>query len=726
MNRFPRIFASVRQALDLRLVAALVGFALFAGVGLAMGTWRNVCADCPSVARIRTFETQQTSKLLSHDGRLIVEIGRERRTPVSILAMPEYVPQAVVAIEDRRFYQHNGFDPRGFVRAVWGVLTGQSGRLGGGSTISQQLARNMFEQTITFERSYTRKLRELQVAFELERYYTKDQILEAYLNEIYMGRGYGFQSAARAYFGRNITEVNVAEAALLAAILNRPGTYDPFRNPDRALARRNLVLTAMADQGYLSAEEAAYWHDWPLPEEDHSGEGVHGIAPYFEEWVRQILDSRFGEQLYSGGLRIYSTLDIEMQRAADEAMDWGWGRIEDLPHFAHPRYAEFDTVSTFQGETPYLQGMFIALDPHSGAVRAMIGGRDFEQSKFDRVRLARRQAGSAFKPFVYAAAVASGIPASHIVVDQPVVYPQLTGDDWRPRNFSEEFSGPITLREALRRSINMVAIKLGWEEVGIETVAQTARRMGIRTEIERYPSTTIGAAEVIPIQLAEAYSGFATLGTSVRPFPILRVESAEGEVLWEPQPERTQVLDSLPARIMVDLLQDAANRGTGANHRAIGELPYEIPTAGKTGTTNDGTDTWFMGFTPNLQVGVWFGMDRPIPMVDANRGTQATGGGYAAPVFGRFLRHVYYGLEPAPSPAPGTPARPGIEPILKAPPEWPILPGLTTREVDSRSGKLWSRWCSEENRYTEFYLPGTEPTEVCDESGRRFIRFPRR
>jgi len=724
MTQFKTRLLDLLRAVDLRVAAAVLLFVAFAGLGGAVGTWRNVCADCPSVARILTFETEQTSKLLAHDGRLIVEIGRERRTPVSIEAMPDYVPRAVVAIEDRRFYSHGGFDPRGFTRAVWGVLTGRN--LGGGSTITQQLARNMFDENIGFERRYTRKLRELQVAFELERYYSKDQILEAYLNEIYMGRGYGFQSAARSYLGKNITEVNVAEAALLAAILNRPGRYDPFSQPENALRRRNLVLTAMADQGYISETEAAYWKEWPLPAEDHSGDSLHGDAPYFEEWVRQILDSRFGEQLYSGGLRVYTTLDLDVQRAATEAMDWGWGRIESLSHFAHPKYAEFDTVQVFEdGTTPYLQGMMIALDPETGAVRAMIGGRNYEQSKFDRVRLARRQAGSSFKPFVYAAAINSGIPASHIVVDQPVVYPQVSGEDWRPRNFTEEFSGPITLREALRRSINMVAIKLGWEEVGIETVAQTARRMGIRTEIERFPSTTIGAAEVIPIQLAEAYSVFATLGTAVRPFPILRVENAEGAVLWEPQPERTQVMDSLPARIMVDLLQDAANRGTGANHRSIGELPYEVPTAGKTGTTNDGTDTWFMGFTPNLQVGIWFGMDRPVPMVDIRRGTQATGGGYAAPVFGRFLKHVYFGMEERTDATTGASLGMGMEPVLPIPPEWPMLPGLTTREVDSKSGKIWSRWCSEENRYTEIYLPGTEPTEVCDESGRRFIRIPR-
>jgi penicillin-binding protein 1A len=413
-----------------------------------------------------------------------------------------------------------------------------------------------------------------------------------------------------------------------------------------------------------------------------------------------------------------------MQRAAIEAMNWGWDRIETQSNFAHPPYAEFDTVAGFDTpETPYLQGMMIALDPETGHVKALIGGRDFEHSKFDRARLARRQAGSSFKPFVYASALATGIPASHIVVDQPVVYPQLTGDDWRPANFDQEFRGPITIREGLRRSINMIAIKLGWEEVGIETVAQTARRMGIATEIERFPSTTIGAVEVIPLQLAEAYTSFATLGSKVRPFPILRVENADGEVIWEPQPERTQVLDSLPARIMVDLLQDAANQGTGGNARTVGELPWEVPTAGKTGTTNDGTNTWFMGFTPNLMAGVWFGMDRPVPMTRGGR-PEATGGFYAAPVWGRFMKHVYYGM-PEGEVDSGVAAGGTFDaPVLAVPEPWPMLPGLTTREIDGRSGLLWSQWCDEANRYTELFVPGTEPTEVCDDSRRTRFRMP--
>jgi penicillin-binding protein 1A len=352
-----------------------------------------------------------------------------------------------------------------------------------------------------------------------------------------------------------------------------------------------------------------------------------------------------------------------------------------------------------------MQGALIALDPHNGQVRALIGGRDFVQSKFDRVRLAERQAGSSFKPFVYAAALESGIPASHVLVDEPYQYQEVTGEIWQPKNFDGEFTGPMTAREALKRSINIPAIKLGWDEVGMETVTQTARRMGIRTRLENVPSTSIGAATVKPIEMAEAYSAFASLGSRVTPFPILRVENARGELIWEPQRQSTPVLDSAVARIMVDLLEDAANRGTGPNHRIIGGLPYDVPTAGKTGTTNDATDVWFSAFTPSLLAVVWFGMDRPQSIF---RIASATGGGLAAPVWGRFMKQVYYGDVIDDGETGG---------VLPIPERWPFPENVTTREIDRRSGRLWASWCDdpETNRYTEYFVAGTEPTEYCED-----------
>src|SRR5690606_39118888 len=320
-------------------------------------------------------------------------------------------------------------------------------------------------------------------------------------------------------------------------------------------------------------------------------------------------------------------------------------------------------------------------------------------------------------PYASPAAITSGIPASHIVIDGPVVYPQFQDDDWRPSNFTDEFKGPMTIREGLYTSTNMIAIKLGWEEVGIETVAQTARRMGIQTDIGRLPSTTIGAAGVIPLQMTEAYSAYPNLGTKVRPFPILRVEDANGNVVWEPQPERTVVLDSLPTRIMVSMLEDVVTRGTGYNAvRARAGLPREVPAAGKTGTTNDGTDVWFVGFTPNLVATVWCGMDSPAPSWSRR---EATGGGIAAPVWGSFMRRVYLGTE-----TDEDAGVEGMEPQLEVPEAWPVPDGLNAVLVDRRTGQLASRWCPEEDQYLEYYIPGTEPTEFCDRSTRRF-RIPR-
>jgi penicillin-binding protein 1A len=690
------------------------------GIGFAWGSWQNLCADCPSVAQIHTWEPQQASRVYAFDGRVITELGVERRTPVSIHALPPHVHQAFVAVEDRRFYEHPGYDVRGISRAVVvrmvprsmiRTLTGRTLRSGGGSTITQQLARNMFE-AIGFERrgvaGYLRKLKELQVSLELERAYTKDRILEAYMNQINLGPGWwGIQTASRNYFGKDAVELNPAEGALLAAVANLPGHYSPFTNPENALSRRNLVLNRMVGEGFLSQDEAREWMEHPLP--TSRAEAPRGNAPYFSEWVRQTVQARFGEQVYSGGLRIYTTLDLDMQRAAETAMERGFDRIESRPGFDHPKYEEFaDQRSQFQGATsPYLQGLLVALDPETGAVRALVGGRDFQHSQFNRVTQANRQGGSSFKAFVYAAALSSGIPPSHIVNDGPVVREQLGETiEWRPRNFSGTFDGDMTIREGFRRSINMVAIKLA-EEVGLESVVQTARRLGIRTPVPRVPSIAIGAADVLPIQMAEAYSAFATLGTKVRPYPIVRVENAEGEVLWEHEPERTRVFDPLTARLMLNLMEDVVARGTAASGvRTVGRLPYDVPAAGKTGTTNNATDVWFVGATPNLQATVWFGMDSPQRIYPG-----ATGGGDASPVWGEFMRLVYYGDEEEANGG-GT----GGEPILPIPAPWP-LEGLVRLEVDDRTGLLASRWCPEERRYTEYFIPGTEPTEPCDESG---------
>ncbi len=683
--------------------------------GLAIGSWKNLCSDCPSVAQIRTFESEQTSKLFSHDGKLLVEIGIERRTPVSLEILPRYVSEAFIAVEDKRFYQHRGIDPLGLTRAIIGVLTGRN--RGGGSTITQQLARNMFEDQIGFEKRVIRKLKELQVAFDLERSYTKDEILEAYINEINYGHGWwGIQTASRNYYGKNASELDVSEAALLASIPNRPAFYSPFVNPVNAKRRRNLVLNRMAEQEFISEEDAAIYSQMPIPTERAISSDT--TAPYFEEWVRQILDDRFGSKLYTAGLRIFTTLDVGMQEAAEISMNEGWDRIEGRPGFRHSKFADFQesvAIGNPQADSmEYVQGLLIALDPWTGGVRAMIGGRDFQFSKFNRATQALRQAGSGFKPFVYTAAIASRIPQTFVIADAPVVALQVDGTEWRPSNFSETFEGPMTIRTGLQKSQNIIAIKLA-QEVGLESVAQTARRMGIRSEIERFPSTAIGAAEVIPLEMAEAYSSFSNEGTKVRPFPILKVEDSQGRIIWDPKPERTQVLDPLVARIMVSMLQNVVEAGTGATAvRIVAGLPTEVAAAGKTGTTNDATDVWFNGFTPNLLATVWFGMDIPQEIRPS-----ATGGGDAAPVWGNFMRRVYYG-------DPNAEGSAFESPLLPIPEPWPVPQGLTQRLIDKTTGKLASTWCPQLNQTMVLFLPGTEPEEYCEIEDARRFRIPER
>jgi penicillin-binding protein 1A len=670
--------------------------------GLLVGAWGSVCRDCPSIAQIYVWEPKQSTKIFDHDAKLIAELFEERRTPVEIETLPPHVKYAFVAVEDKRFYRHRGFSVRGVIRAavmrVPGLGRVLNRRAGGGSTITQQLARHMFEQ-IGFERrgvrGLARKLKELRVAQDIEAVYGKDEILEAYINQVNYGHGWrGIETAAQNYFGKPAIELDPAEAAMLAAAINAPGRYSPFINPELTRQRRNLVLGLMARQGYLPRHELERWRREPLPTERHGTE-VGTIAPYFVEWVRTALEGRYGPNLYNKGLQVYTTLDLEQQRYARAAMDSGWARIEASPAYRGEKLARAVTApgAGTATETPYIQGAFIALDPATGDVRALIGGRDFRDSKFNRATQALRQAGSTFKPFLYAAAVAHGFTPATVMYDAPLAVDLEDGSVYTPKNYDPDFRGPLTLRDALKFSINTIAVKLGLD-VGLEAVAQTAREYGINTPVPPYPSTSIGAPSVIPLELSAAYTVFANAGTWVAPRFIVRVADAQGRTLWETQPTRRQVADPQVAAIVRDLMRTALDNGTGypARNPAQGNLPYSVPAAGKTGTTNDATDVWFVGFTPNLLATVWFGFDRPRRILPG-----AAGGQYAGPVWGQFMRQVYFGEPPE-------------LPVL---PTWEFPEGVAARQIDRRSGKLASDFCAGEV-YTEYFVEGTEPNDVCD------------
>jgi 1A family penicillin-binding protein len=696
----------------------VVAAALIAGgttslvAGISLGTWNAVCRDCPSTAQIYVFEPVRATRILDVEGRLIAELFTERRTPVELATLPRHVPEAFIAVEDRRFYSHDGLD---FIRIMGAAVRNvvQARVTAGASTITQQLARNMFREEIGFERramaGVTRKLKEARVARQLEDVYTKNQILEAYINQVNYGHGWhGIETASQNYFGKPAVDLNPAEAAMLAAAVNAPGRFSPFVNAEATLRRRNLVLGLMADQNYLTRADAERWRQEPLPESRHGTE-VGETAPYFVEWIRTMLDERFGADLYRRGYQVFTSLDLDMQRSAEQAMERGWASIEGAPGYRGRRYADaVEAGEASSTRTPYIQGSFIAMDATTGEVRALIGGRDFRASKFNRATQALRQPGSVFKAFTYTAAVASGLPASTVMYDAPLMIDMPDGTVYSPRNYDPGFRGPLTLRDALKHSINTIAVKLGMD-VGLETVAQTARQMGIRTPIPAYPSTTIGATDVIPLQITEAFTAFATDGSRVRARPILRVLDAQGRTLWEPPLDREQVIDPAVAAIMRDMLQTALNNGTGYNARnpAEGNLPYDVPGAGKTGTTNDATDVWFVGFTPDLVASVWFGFDRPQRILNG-----AAGGRFAAPVWGRFMRGVYYGETPR----------------LPKPGAWGVPAGITTRRVDRETGRLANEWCPGDT-YVEYFIAGTEPTESCEPSGggifgSPFGRFP--
>src|SRR6478752_569372 len=606
------------------------------GVGFAYASWAMVCraGRCPSANALRDYEPRQTSKILAADGRLIAELGLEKRTLVKLQDIPPIVREAFLTIEDKRFYNHSGID---WVRVPSAMLTDLKNRnfSEGFSTLTMQLARNIFPERISREKTLVRKLKEAKVARSIEDEYSKDKILELYLNQINLGNGaYGVETASQRYFGKSVRELNLAEAATLAAIPKAPERYNPRSAPDRNIQRRNTIIALMRDEGLVSPADARQAQAYAVrlaPRVD-AGEA----APYFVEWVRQVLDDKFGKQLYEQGLTVHTTLDLDMQTAAERALERqirqiDGGKYGAFPHISYERYMAQANGNDDAGQamSPYLQGAFVAMDPRTGAVRALVGGRDFDDSKFNRATQALRQPGSTFKPIVYADAVQNGRPPSYIVDDSPVSVPQVGGGDWTPQNYDGKFEGPMPMRRGLYQSRNIVAIKVGME-LGEQSVIDMARKFGITTPIPPYPSIHIGAADVYPIEMIAAYSAFATLGTRSSPTSIVRVENAKGDVLWEPTPVKAPVMSPEEAWLMVSMMKDVVQRGTAAG--SVGSQ-FHIPAGGKTGTTNDGADVWYIGYTSDLVAGVWMGLDKP-QKIKGN----AQGGVLAAPAWTAFMR----------------------------------------------------------------------------------------
>lgn len=585
--------------------------------------------DLPSPQAIQNFQPASTVKIYDCKKRLVGEFYEQRRIPVGLDQIPKYLKDAIIAVEDKRFYSHWGLDLiRLFGALFYNITSLRTPR--GTSTITQQLARNMF---LNQERSIARKIKEAILAFQLERTYSKDEILELYLNQVYFGQGvYGVEAAANTYFDKHIWELTLPECATIAALPKAPEYYSPYHNPEALWRRRNFFLTMLYRNKKISKNELTEAVATPLnvvPKRTLKNE-----APYFIEEVRKYLEDRYGyDFIHRSGAKIYTTLDIDVQRAANKALETFLTQLEKDYKLKNSK-ARFDSIitqdSTFS-PPDYLQGALVAIDPKTGFIKAMVGGRDFKQSPFNRVTQAKRQAGSAFKVFVWTTAIDNGFTASDLELDEPLTLPVPGGEPYSPANFDFKFLGPLTLRRALALSRNIVAVRL-ISRLGPEVVARYANLMGISAKLKPYYSLALGASEVTLLEMTQAFAVLANEGSKTTPIMITKIVDANGQTVEENTPERQPVLSAQTSFIVTEMLRSVVDEGTGYAIRGLG---FDRPAAGKTGTTDDYTDVWFIGFTLNLACGVWVGYDQKKTIF---RG--AVGGNVAAPIWAEFMKQA--------------------------------------------------------------------------------------
>ncbi|MBI2317262.1 MAG: PBP1A family penicillin-binding protein, partial [Betaproteobacteria bacterium] len=667
-----------------QVLAASLAFVLFLGI-----LWQRCgVLGCPAVGQLSAYRPGGGSVLLDRDGRQFAILAPVEHAVVPLKELPKYVPQAFMAVEDKRFYQHSGID----YRRVFGSLLAnvKAGSVAQGfSTITMQLARNVWPDRLPgAQRTLKRKLLEIRVAIEIERKFAKDEILELYLNNIYFGGGaYGIEAAARNYFGHSARHLSLDEAAVLAAMPKSPRSYDPRRNPEQSATRRNLVLEMMAAQGHIDAEkaQAARAARLAVRREPPPEREKPSFAPYFVEAVRRELEDRLGEDLYTEPLRIHTTLDRRAQEIAEQELSRQLRAVES-GEYGRFRGRRYSSAPDPGGDPEYLQGAALLVQVQTGDILALVGGRDFRQSRFDRATRALRQPGSAFKPFVFAVALGDGYAPSQHIADTPLRMELPGGEVWEPKNFGGEFEGDVTLREALVRSKNVPAVRLA-AAVGIPDVIRLARRAGIRSPIPDLPSAAIGTGNVTPLDLTAAYTAFAGMGEASTPRGVTRVEDADGNVVWDNDAEVRRVLDPAVAYLVTNLLADAVNKGTGAGVRRGG---YSGPAAGKTGTTSGGADAWFVGYTPDVVGTVWMGFDNPKPIL-----RDATGGRLAAPVWGRIMRRVTRNRAPSR--------------------EWIAPKQIHRAAVDPSTGLVLAQGCRPEHgrAVRELFIAGTEPASAC-------------
>ncbi len=583
-----------------KITVVLIFFSVL--IGMLGGFLYWTVADLPSVKLLEEYTPMESSMVYSSDGQLLTELYLERRTFIPYYQIPDHVKKAFISVEDVRFYRHPGVDVIGILRALWHDIKA-GGIVEGGSTITQQLARMLFLES---DKSIKRKIKEAALSLMIEKHYTKDEILGMYLNQAYFGtRAYGIEAAAQTYFGKPVKDLTVAEAALLASMPKAPSVYSPFKNPVKAEERRAIVLQRMRENNFIDENQYREAESTPLPAAPFFRKYN---APYFIEMLRQILEDKYGKALYTAGYKIYSTLDFRMQQIAEEAVKAGLSSIEKRDR---------------QG----VEAALIAVDVRTGHIKAMVGGSNFWRNQFNRATQALRQPGSAFKPFVYMTAIEEGMTSEDWISDSPISFPGArAGQRWSPRNYDGKYYGSVTMRTALAKSLNAATIRLA-AHVGIENVIEMAQRLGIRSTLQPYLPLALGASDVTLADMVFAYSAFVS---GFRPKPVFyeRIVNRDSVAVEETEPLLEELLAEEDINEIKILLKAVVDEGTATKAKEL-----QRPLYGKTGTTNDYTDAWFIGFDDRLVVGVWVGRDNHKPI-----GPKETGARAALPIWIDFMR----------------------------------------------------------------------------------------
>lgn len=681
-------FLGMSPVVRKRIIITMVSIVLVAGLAYFI----YLIMGLPDLTDLENVNPAQATQIYSADGKVIHELFTYSRVWLPFEKIPDHVVEATLATEDRVFYDHWGIHLKRIIKPIIVNLLSMSYQEGF-STISMQVARNLYVKKIGFEQSITRKLREILTALQVERTYSKQEILEMYLNLSYFGEGsvgafYGIQNAAKNYFNKDANELTIDEGAFLIGVLKGPSNYSPKRHPERALARRNLVLYNMKICDYLAPTVYDSLKALPIVTNEWQNKGV--VAPYFTEYVRQQLNAKQEEldiNVYEDGLNVYTTLNTMHQAVIDSTIKKQLPIVQErVTKSLQPWKKKYEVSDSTFAEKSKVQIAFMAVDHSNGHILAMVGGRDFDESKFNRAVQAKRQPGSTFKPFLYATALDNGWTPVDKLINQPVVLTNPDGTRWTPENFDRTFGGLTTLREGLKRSLNLIASRLILE-IGPRNVADYAKRIGISTEVRPYPSLAMGSSDVILKDMVTSFGVFANQGVRVEPVAILRIEDRHGNVLWEHRPNRVEVLNRSTAYILSDMLEDVINLGTGGSTRW--KWKFQAPAAGKTGTTNDYSDAWFMGFTPRLTAGVWVGLDDHMLKL----GRLGTGSETALPFWAQFMKTIYDTLD--------IPQEKFIQP-----------PGIITLNICNESGEVATNFCPNVIN-NEVFKSDSHPAESC-------------